>query len=46
MVSTSIILLQTRLPRSLMQTGLVVLTLEGPLPVFVFFLVTIWFLGL
>ena len=46
MVSTSIILLQTRLPHTLMQTGLVVLTLEGPLPVFVFFLVTIWFLGL
>ena len=38
---TSIILLQTRLPHTLMQTGLVVLTLEGPLPVFVFFLVTI-----
>ena len=35
------ILLQTRLPHTLMQTGLVVLTLEGPLPVFVFFLVTI-----
>ena len=46
MVSTSIILLQTRLPHTLMQTGLVVLTLDDLHPAFVFIWVTILFLGL